>query len=283
MKNNIKTISRLLITIILSVSIIAYILIHLFASTILNENYVLSKLQEGDYYNQTYELVKSNFENYIDQSGLDEEILNNIVTKEKVKEDTKKIIINIYDGLNEEISTQEIKKKLNENINKSLQDQVLSENEKNAIEQFIEKICEEYKMTISHFEYEKEINNIYQNIMKYIDLAKKISMLTIGGLIIILIILSLKRLYKIGTSIGISGVVSGTILAIISHYIKTNIKVHTITIIGDAVSYILRDILGGILTNLQQYGIILLIFGIGLIILSNLVHNITKYGISENE
>ena len=36
-----------------------------------------------DYYNKTYELLISNFENYIQQSGLDEDVLKDIVSKTK--------------------------------------------------------------------------------------------------------------------------------------------------------------------------------------------------------
>ena len=65
-------------------------------STILDKNYVMQKLEETNFYADTYELVESNFENYIYQSGLDEEVLKNICTEEKVKKDINIMLSNIY-------------------------------------------------------------------------------------------------------------------------------------------------------------------------------------------
>ena len=91
-----KNIITFIFTIILTILILSYVIIKLCSSTVLNENYVISKLEENDYYNKTYELVESNFENYIQQSGLDEEVLKDIITKDEIEEDTKSILNNIY-------------------------------------------------------------------------------------------------------------------------------------------------------------------------------------------
>ena len=101
-----KNIIRYILTIILTIAIIAFLLLKLAVSTVLSEQYILAKLDETDYYNKMFEYVKSSFENYIGQSGMDEEILENIVSKEKIEKDTKIILSNIYDGMNEEINTQ---------------------------------------------------------------------------------------------------------------------------------------------------------------------------------
>ena len=151
-----KTIIKYILTIIFTVLLILYILINLASSTVLNENYVLSKLEQTDYYNKIYEYVKSNYENYVYQSGLEENVLNNIITKEKVEKDTKIIIGNIYDVLDEKIQTQEIKDNLNKNIKNEMGDIVLNTTQKKSIDTFVEKICDEYTSTISHFNYEKD-------------------------------------------------------------------------------------------------------------------------------
>ena len=111
----IKQIIRYILSISLTLSLIVLILVSLISSTILNEKYVLGKLEETNYYKNIYENVKSNFENYIYQSGLDEEVLDNIVSEEQVKEDTKTIISHIYNGIEEKLSGETIKQKLNEN------------------------------------------------------------------------------------------------------------------------------------------------------------------------
>ena len=111
----IKKIIQYIIVTILALAILALVIINILSSSILKKEYILSKLQQQDYYEKIYEETKSNFENYIHQSGLDEEVLENIVTKEKIEKDTKKIINNIYNGMDEKVDTEEIKNKLNKN------------------------------------------------------------------------------------------------------------------------------------------------------------------------
>ncbi len=275
---NIKKILRFIITLLLTVSIIIYILINLISSTILNETYILSKLDENKYYDEIYELVESNFENYIHQSGLDEEVIENIVTKEKVKEDTKKIIINIYDGLNEEISIEEIKQNLNNNIEKSMEDRSLTEQERQSIDTFVEKICEEYKTTILHTSYEGKINSMYKQVNKYAKIGKKASLITAGLSVIILILLSLKRIYKSVSLIGTSLLSIGVLSIILKIYVNTKIKVQHILILNDAISNIIRNISEEILGKIMVFGCTSLVIGIVLIIISNFIHNIIKYG-----
>ena len=103
-----KQFIRYVLSALLTISLIILVLVSLISSTILNEKYVLNKLEETNYYSNIYETVKSNFENYIYQSGLDENVLNDIVSQEKVKEDTKSIISHIYNGLEEKIDAEKI-------------------------------------------------------------------------------------------------------------------------------------------------------------------------------
>ena len=67
-------------------------------STILDKEYIIKKLEETNFYSETYKLVESSFENYIDQSGLEEVVLKNICTEDKVKRDINIILSNIYNG-----------------------------------------------------------------------------------------------------------------------------------------------------------------------------------------
>ena len=136
-----KTIIKYIVTIILAIAMIAYFFISLVSSTILSEQYILSKLDETNYYNKIYEYVKSNFENYIYQSGLEETVLEDVVSKEKIRKDTGIIISNLYDGLNQKIDTQEIRDNLNKNIKETLEDQDMTVTQQNAIDTFIDHKC----------------------------------------------------------------------------------------------------------------------------------------------
>ena len=276
-----KKIVTYICALILAISIVLCTLVYLISSTILNKNYVLEKLDETNYYSQIYELVESNFENYIQQSGLDETVIDGIITEEKVKEDTEQILINLYDGLSEEISTQEIADTLNANITASLGDRVLTTDEEESVATFVETICEEYEDTILHTNYEEQINNYYQNITEYVKLAKQILSLTIGIVLVLLILLNNKAIYRTVKGISVALLSSGILMLIINFYINSNIKIQSIIILNDAFSEVLVNILEEIMNNILIFGWVSVVIGIVLIIVSNLLHNIKKYGLEE--
>lgn len=278
-----NTVIKYIITIILAISMIAYFFIQIASSTILSEQYILSKLEETDYYNKIYESVKSNFENYIHQSGLEETVLENIVSKEKVRKDTKIIISNLYNGLEQKIDTQEIRDNLNKNIKETLGEQNITKTQQSSIDTFVDHICNEYTDTMSHFSYEKQINQVYQKVIKYIDLAKKVLLITIGLAILLLLVLNLKRIYKFVSLLGISLTTTGTFLVIVNLFINSKVKVQTITILNDAISDTVRSVLAEILHMIMNNGSIMLISGILLIIIPNLIHNLKKYGMAKEE
>lgn len=278
-----NTVIKYIITIILAISMIAYFFIQIASSTILSEQYILSKLEETDYYNKIYESVKSNFENYIHQSGLEETVLENIVSKEKVRKDTKIIISNLYNGLEQKIDTQEIRDNLNKNIKETLGEQNITKTQQSSIDTFVEHICNEYTDTMSHFSYEKQINQYYQKAMQYINLVKKVLLITIGLAILLLLVLNLKRIYKFVLLLGISLTTTGTFLVIVNLFINSKVKVQTITILNDAISDTVRSVLAEILHMIMNNGSIMLISGILLIIIPNLIHNLKKYGMAKEE
>lgn len=278
-----KTVIKYIIIIILALSMIAYFFIQLASSTILSEQYILSKLEETDYYNKIYESVKSNFENYIHQSGLEETVLENIVSKEKVRKDTKIIISNLYDELEQKIDTQEIRDNLNNNIKETLGEQNITKTQQSSIDTFVDHICNEYTDTMSHFSYEKQINQYYQKAMQYINLAKKILLIIIGLAILLLLVLNLKRIYKFVLLLGISLTTTGTFLVIVNLFINSKVKVQTITILNDAISDTVRSVLAEILHMIMNNGSIMLISGILLIIIPILIHNLKKYGMAKEE
>ena len=278
-----NTVIKYIITIILAISMIAYFFIQIASSTILSEQYILSKLEETDYYNKIYESVKSNFENYIHQSGLEETVLENIVSKEKVRKDTKIIISNLYNGLEQKIDTQEIRDNLNKNIKETLGEQNITKTQQSSIDTFVEHICNEYTDTMSHFSYEKQINQYYQKAMQYINLVKKVLLITIGLAILLLLVLNLKRIYKFVLLLGISLKTTGTFLVIVNLFINSKVKVQTITILNDAISDTVRSVLAEILHMIMNNGSIMLISGILLIIIPNLIHNLKKYGMAKEE
>ena len=272
-----KTILKFIMDFILALSVTVFLLIHILSKTILSESYILNTFNNKGYYDNVYELVESNFENYIQQSGLNEDVLKNIVTIEMIEKDTKTIISNIYDGFTDEVSTEQLEKQLENNIKKSLKNRSLSAEETKAIKEYISKISKEYRDTISNFQIENQIYSHFKSIKKYTNIGKTTAVLVMGCSIIAILLLNLKKLYRVFSNIGISSFASGSILTIIYIYINTKVKVQNLSILNDAISDIIQDIAQSILGDIIKYGALLLIAGIILIAIPTVIHNYSNY------
>ena len=281
--SKVKSVIRYVLAIILTLAIILFSIINIASFTIINKAFVLKKLEETSYYNKIYSYTKSNFENYIYQSGLDETVLENVITEEQVKSDTEKIITNIYNSIEEDISVDDIKERLSNNIEKVTGDNKLTEAQKQSIDSFIDEICKEYIGSISHFKYEKEIYKIISKIKVLSDYGKKAALIIIGVSVIGLILLSWKRIYKAVSFIGIALLSSGLFMFLLHMYINKKIRIQGITILNEAFSFSLREILETTLKYFQIDGWILISIGMVFIIIPSLIHNIIKYYNTSNK
>jgi len=267
----IKTLIAYILSTTLAIMITAVLVIHVISSHVLNKNYILSELDEQNYYDEIYENVKSNFENYIYQSGLNEDVLDDIVSKEKIENDTKIIINNIYDGVEEKIETQTIHDKLEQKITESLGG-TIPNSQKASIEEYISTICDEYKNTITSTKYDTEINQYITKANQYKKLANKVLLISIGVILILLCIFSIKEFHKILSKIGVASITSGSILLYIKYYVFSKVRIGKITILNEAISKVLRAVLISIFGEICKYGYILLIIGLLFIVIYSIIN-----------
>lgn len=266
----IGTIIRYILVIVLTIALMLISFISISSSTILNKEYILAKLDETEYYKGIYQEVQSNFENYVGQSGLDEDIMNGILTEEKVKEDVNLIINNIYDGTNQTIDVTELRTNLNNKIEESIDNPRVLATQKNSIDTFVNTICDEYTKTMTHTKYEQDINNMYVKVLKYLEMAKKALIITIAISVLLICVICCKQIFKGIASLGIAGASSGIFYIIANIYINSQININTITILNDTVSNSLRTVINDIVGRVASCGYISLAVGIVLIILGNL-------------
>lgn len=258
-----KTIKFILVT-ILTICLISIGIISIVSSTILDKTYITEKMEETNFYKETYELVKSNFEKYIYQSGLDEEVLENICTEEKLQKDINTIISNIYDGTDEKIDTTEIETNLNANI-----DKLGIKNSKNqkAIEQFVKHICDEYTETIIHTKYESQINAQYQKVISLLTKIHNVIMVILIIDAILLIIMNKKTASKIIQDLGIALFSSSIFKLSVCSIIISKVNIEGIKILNDIFSKTLVTIITDVLTKIISLGIGALLIAIILIII----------------
>ena len=263
---------KFIIMLILVVCILFFGIKNIVLSTIMDKDYVLNKLEETNFYSGTYELVESGFENYIAQSGLEEEVLNNICTEEKIKNDIGIIINNIYNGTNEEIDTTEIANNLNANIDKL---DVRTSQNKSALDKFVQQICTEYKNTILNTKYENTINEILNKTTNLLEKLQTIVTIVTIISVICLILLNIKNISKLVGNIGTVLLSSSVTILVAINLINANINISAIKLFNNVFSSSIVTILQDILRQINKFGIIILITSI-VVILINAIINFIK-------
>ena len=262
---------KYIFAIILYLSLTIVVLINILNSTILSKEYILNKLEESNYYNNIYTEVENNFENYIYQSGLDPIVLENIVSRDKIKEDTNIIISNIYDGSNKNIDLEVVRNNLSTNIDKSLEDRCLSEENKKAINKFIDIIINEYEDTIMNTDYSSKINTGISSINNKINMINIIMIILVIISILSLILLNIKKKRRKLSIFGIPLLALGLLIITIYLYIILNIDINNIVILNDAISIAVHYILNGIVVKFLINGSIFTILGILIIVIGNML------------
>lgn len=259
---------KFILIVVLAVCSIAIGIIQIVTQTVLNKNYIIQKMEETNFYSETYKLVQSNFEKYIEQSGFEENILENICTEEKVKQDINLMISNIYEGANKTIDTTEISDNLNANIDKlNIRD---SKNQK-AIEQFVEHICQEYTDTLVHTKYENDINKFYKEIVIKKDKIEKIVIIALVIDVIVILIVNNKNIEKDFQSIGTAIFSSSAFELIACQIINLRVSIKGIKIFNDAFSDMIVAIIQNVISKVVSFGIATLMIAIILIIINAII------------
>lgn len=228
-----KNLLKFIFIAILTICMISIGMISIVFSTIFSKDYIMQKLEETNFYSGIYELVKSNFENYIYQSGLDEEVLDDICTEEKIKQDIQIMLSNIYNGTNQKIDTTEIANKLNGNIEKL---GVKNRQNENAIQQFVTHICDEYTNTLIHTKYENKINEIYIKGTEILNKIYEIILVVFVIDIIAIIIINNKKTSKDIQHIGIALLATSIFELSVWQIINLKVDIHGIKIFNDVFS-----------------------------------------------
>ena len=267
---------------ILTVAIIGLGLFAIAFSTVLNKDYVVQKLEETDFYSGTYKLVESNFENYIYQSGLDEEVLKEICSQDKVKKDINIMLNNIYSGTNQSIDTTEISEKLNANIDKS---GIKNKQNESAINEFVKHICQEYTDTLVHSKYETEINKMYNKINTLLNKVYNTLLIVFVIDLILIIIINKNKISKDIQALGIA-LMSASIFQIVAcQIITSNVDVKNIKIFNDVFSNCLVTIIQDVLNKINSLALGTCIFAVIIlgIYVSIKVNKKTKDETEQNE
>lgn len=262
---------KVIMIVALTVVIIGVAAIKILSSTVLDEAYVFRKLRASNYYNNIYEELNQNFENYIGPSGLEESVLENICTIDDIQTDTETILGNIYEGTSKKVDTSKIQERLRKNITASLEELKSSTQIQKNIDDFVEQISNEYINTISHTDYEETINNAYQKANKVIKYAKMALGAGALAILTVLFLLNIKTLNRTLANLGISFTSAGSFMFVGYYFLNYKIKVDHLRVLNDSISTVLQSAVTDMFNQINSIGLILIIIGIVLIILGNVL------------
>lgn len=257
-----KKIVSYILSLILAILLISIILIGCVRSNVLNKNNMKKAFQKTDYYYNLYGIIKENTENDIMSSGFEISVLDNVFTEDKIKQDVNNVIEGIYDNKKTEISTEEMKKQLDENVQKQLENtnyQVTEENEKN-IEEFENSVIKIYTDNIIYSE--DIINQISEKMHKINKTAIIITIIScILSIILAFVIFMLNK-----SSLGISMFVTGTFFIFLNLYSGTAIVINNILMFNWAISNTFAFIANKTINSMYIIGMIFAFIGLAEII-----------------
>lgn len=224
---------------------------------------VKKQMQKVDYYTEINNIIKESANNYIVQSGFDESIMDNVISKGKINKDIDKVINAIYEGEEVEISTDEIKNSLDKNVQQYIAQnnyKVDAQTQKD-IEKFEDKIESIYANSITYSK------SSIKKVVKYFKMVKRMTRVALIASSILLIIFAIITYKTNRATFGISLLATGIIYIFIKCYFSINIAVNNILMVNKTFSNLMINIINQVIQCVFIGGIILAVLGIALIII----------------
>ena len=268
-----KKVISYILSFILVLMLLSLCLLAILKSTILNEEYLISKLEEANYYERMNGEIIEQFKNYTIQSGLSDDVLENLFTEDKLKQDINNVINSIYTGEALEISTSEIRENLKENILAEVEKEGKTVDfEDEAMVEYLKAIESAYESQVSYST--STINSIGSTFEKVIKLAQTAQIVVIVITIVIavlIIILNIKQIFGLNY-LAISSMASGLFILLAKLLLGQATDLKNIMLINQATSHVIQLVIQDLLAKVTIAGAVLLIIGIIFSVIYNLFY-----------
>ena len=113
--------------------------------TVFNEDYVLDLLNNHNYYQELYDNTLEEVSYYLEQSGLNEEVLNNVISVKSLKNEIITTIDNLYTNQKITVNTEEFQNNLKTNINNYIKDNNIRVDNKDTVNILTKKLVNIYE------------------------------------------------------------------------------------------------------------------------------------------
>lgn len=277
MKNIVRNIFNVLMSFALIFIILSIMLFNIINDKILNKNYILSKMEETEFYLQVSREIKNGFENYIYQSGLPEDTIENIVSDEMIKKDVNGIVDYIYEGKEISLSSEDVKNNLDVKIQNYVTTQNLKLNEqgKNNINEFEKIIVNEYINNVKISEtFYNMCHSMINKVNEQISKIENLPFIALIIVIILMILINIKELLNVINFGGISLLSTGILIKLGINLIMKKVEFDNLVIITNSLSNLIVSIIKENIYKILDFSNIYIICGIVAIIISAILKNL---------
>ena len=268
-----KKLISYILTFLLVIVLVALVLITCVKGKILNSDNVLKIFDNTNFYENTYNTLNDNFSNYMEQSGLDESVIKDIITVEDIKTETKNCVESIYNNTKYTINKDDIERRLNENINSYLDknNRKLNSNEKKAIDTLVSKISNLYATEVFPIDLISKVNINLEKISNIVDLANVFLYVCAGVLLFLLIIINIKSIMKVLNYVGVTLLSSGIVLFAPKIFVAWKMHINDINIYNRNISDIIINFINEILNYFTKTSIIFIVIAVVLLFVANIL------------
>lgn len=224
--------------------------------TIFNETYTLDLLEKNNYYQELYTTTKEEVSNYLEQSGLEESILDDVISENNIQKTIMTTLDNLYTNQEIKTDTTTITNTLTTKINDYVKENDITVESKNTIPTLVAKLVSIYQEEVSY-------NNIFEKVRPMFNKAHQLAKIILVVSIIVSFITYLINRYLFKDRNIIVSLFTNSILLIgLVLYTKSTINIDMITFYNTSISNILKEFINSILTHINLIGIISLILGL---------------------
>lgn len=274
-----KNILNIILSFFLIISIALIFAADILENKLLNKNYLLSKMEETEFYLQISREVESGFENYIYQSGLPEDTIKDLFSEGMIRQDIDSIINCIYNGSKITLSSQAVKENLDNKVKDYLKEQdiLLNNQGKENIKKFEDLIVKEYEenVNVSSKLYTKSHDGVVV-LNKINEKVGKLPIIITVAIVVLLIVINKKDLLNVINYCGISLLSLGVLIKLGFSTIVSNVNFDNLMILSKSLSNLITSIIKEILYSAGDKSTIFIICGITGIFITAILKNYKK-------
>lgn len=226
---------------------------------------MIRQLYKNNYYEKLYLSLKEEMANHMIQSGLSNEVLENIYTIEMIEETTNQFVKDFYQNKLLEINTETVKNNLETNITNYLKQNNIQITDQKSLDRFVDQMLSIYEEAFT-------LSNLiepYQNTLHIFSLILNIIVWLAIGIAIILIIFT--RAYLKKNTFTVPLLTTGILILGGSYYLTSKIDFNHFLLFNENISYIIRNVAFDMIKQLRKISIVMIIISIILSFIDSMI------------